>query len=122
MSFEGIDIKTYVFEMLHDKMYIRLQPVTSTSKKFIKDDGSEGELELPEKHHEETRLATVLAVGPDAADKGFDAGDIVVVTFMAGTVLHFPADDITDDTHRIVGYREILCRLHAPEKKILVEV
>ena len=116
------ELKNYVFEMLFDKMYIRLEAVKSTSKTIKKDDGGTVELELPEKHHEDTRIAAVLAVGPEAADKGFDAGDIVVVTFAAGAILHFPADNITDDTHRIVTVREILCKIHPPEKKRLVEV
>ena len=116
------ELKNYIFEMLFDKMYIRLEPVKSTSKTVKRDDGSEVELELPEKHHEDTRIAAVLAVGPEAAKVGFDAGDIVVVTFAVGAILHFPADNITDDTHRIVTVREILCKLHEPEKKRLVEV
>ena len=112
----------YVFEMLFDNIYVKLNPVTSESKKIVRDDGSETTLELPEKHHIETRIGTIVAVGPEAAEKGFDAGDLVVVTFMAGTILHFPADNITDDTHRIVGFREILARLHEPEPKRIVEV
>lgn len=115
-------VKNYIFEMLFDNMYVKLEPVKAESKDIVRDDGSITTLQLPEKHHTETRIGTVIAVGPDAAEKGFDAGDIVVVTFMAGTVLHFPADDITDDCHRIVGFREILAKLHEPEEKRIVEV
>ena len=102
-------------------MYIRLQPVGATSKTVKRDDGSSVELQLPEKHSEETRVAKVIAVGPDAAKQGFDAGDTVVVTFASGVILHFPADNITDDTHRIVSTREILMKIKEPEEKVLVE-
>lgn len=113
---------SYVFEMIDDKMYIRLQPVTSRVKEIKRDDGSVAELELPEKHSEDTRIGTVVAVGPDAAEKGFDAGDTVVVSFMAGLILHFPADNITDDTHRIIGYREVACKIIDDEEIIDAKV
>lgn len=112
----------YVFEMIDDKMYIRLQPVASTVKEVERDDGSIVKLELPEKHSEDTRIGKVVAVGPDAADKGFDAGDTVVVSFMAGLILHFPADNITDDTHRIIGYREVACKIIDEEEIVDAEV
>lgn len=111
----------YVFEMIDDKMYIRLEPVTSRIKEVKRDDGSIAKLELPEKHSEDTRIGRVVAVGPDAAERGFDAGDQVVVTFVAGAILHFPADNITDDTHRIISYREVLCKIIDDEEIVDAE-
>jgi len=98
-------------EMMHDKMYIRLNPIKAQSKRIERVDGTNVDLELPEVRSRETRIAKVLAVGPEAAEAGFDEGDLVVVTFMAGTVLHFAEYDITDDTHRIIGWREVLCKI-----------
>lgn len=113
---------SYIFEMIADKMYVRLNPVTSSSKTIERNDGTSVDLELPEKHHEETRIGRIVAVGPEAAAEGFDEGQMIVVTFMAGTILHFPADDITDDTHRIIGYREVLCRIVEEDEPVEAEI
>lgn len=65
---------------------------------------------LPEKHSEESRLGTVIAIG-DEVDKKFKVGDQILIAFFSGTVLHFPGEGLTDDTVRMITESEIMAKV-----------
>ena len=89
------------------RLLVQLNPVKSTSKKIKKDDGTEGELFLPDDHSEETRFGVILAAG-DGVDKKYKVGSRILVQFFSGTVLHFPGEGVVNDTIRMITQMEIM--------------
>ena len=65
-----------------------------------------GEVYLPDKHSEESRIGEIMAIGADVIDH--KVGDKVLVQFYAGVTIHLIAEGITDDTHRILNASNIL--------------
>jgi co-chaperonin GroES (HSP10) len=111
-----------------DRLYVRLGKVESGM--------SEGGIYLPDLHSEESRLGEVVDIGPDVNPKPykervlvevngkveekiativpeplFEIGDRVIIQFFSGTAIHIVSENILDDTHRIVGFREVLAKV-----------
>jgi co-chaperonin GroES (HSP10) len=61
---------------------------------------------LPDKHAEQSRIGTVLAVADDV--KGFKPGDKVFINFFSGTGVDYPDSGYQYDTHRFLSEVEIL--------------
>uniref|UniRef100_A0A6M3ISB1 Putative chaperonin n=1 Tax=viral metagenome TaxID=1070528 RepID=A0A6M3ISB1_9ZZZZ len=78
-----------------ERIYIKLDPMIDQVKKLF----------IPDEHKEQTRLATVLVVGPDV--KGFKPGDRVIVSWYAGIPISLPQYDLDPVRDRIVTEREI---------------
>ena len=89
------------------RLLIQLNRVKELSKKIERNDGTETELILPEKHSEETRTGIIIACGEDV-DKKFKPGDKILVAFFSGVTLHFPGESILDDTIRMITQSEIM--------------
>ena len=93
-----------------NRLLVQLNTIKEISKKIEKDDGTEGELILPQQHSEETRTAIIIACGDDV-DKKFKPGDKILVALFSGVTLHFPGEGITDDTIRMITHSEIMARV-----------
>jgi co-chaperonin GroES (HSP10) len=72
---------------------------------------SVGLIQLPEKHSERSRVATVSAVGEDV--KHIKVGDKVLISYYTGVFIHLPdlAYRGKEDLHRIVREDEILAKI-----------
>lgn len=84
------------------RLLIRLNPVEEKK--------TEGGVILPTRHSEESRLGTIIAIG-DEVNKKFKVGDQILVAFFSGTVLHFPAEGVLDDTIRMITESEIMAKM-----------
>lgn len=80
-----------------DRVIIKLRPVEE--RKY-------GSLYIPDKHSEPSRIADVMAVGPDV--KYYLTGDRVVVGYWSGIVVEFPEFKVSGDCLRVVREAEIL--------------
>jgi co-chaperonin GroES (HSP10) len=80
---------------------------------IILDDPKEsvGLIQLPEKHSERSRIATVAAIGEGVTH--FKVGDKVLISYYTGIFVHLPdlAYRSKEDLHRIVREDEILARI-----------
>jgi co-chaperonin GroES (HSP10) len=59
---------------------------------------------LPEKHKEQTRVGTVIAIG-DEVDR-YVPGDRILMSYYTGTVLHLMQLDMRDERHRMMSQEE----------------
>ena len=59
---------------------------------------------LPEKHKEQTRVGTVIAVG-DMVTR-YEPGDRILMSYYTGTVLHLMQLDMRDERHRMMSEEE----------------
>lgn len=69
-----------------------------------------GGIVIPDKHSELTRIAIVDAVGDGAKDQ-FKPGDIVMLGFNEGDVIHLVSERISDDTYRMVPSNSIQAKI-----------
>jgi co-chaperonin GroES (HSP10) len=103
------------------RVYVKLDKVEEKK--------SEGGILLPDKHSEESRLATILAIGDMVNEertrrrkwfqiwkrrKWIDGTEIkpgqrIVVQFYAGISLHMVTGGMLDDTRRLITESNILC-------------
>jgi co-chaperonin GroES (HSP10) len=96
-----------------DRIYVVLEPmVTSTTTTNRK--GESVTIELPENHHERSRIGLIKQVG-DAVTKYFP-GDRVLLSVYAGVRIHLIGRDIDgepidEDRHRIIRQEEIVATL-----------
>ena len=96
-----------------DRIFVILEPMvttTSITNKF----GETIELELPENHHERSRVGVVQQVG-DAVTK-FVPGDKVLLSTYAGVRVHLIGRDIDgmaidEDCFRIIRQEEVIAQL-----------
>lgn len=88
------------------RLLIQLNPVKAFSKEIIKNDGTKGEIVFPDNHSEESRIGIILAKGDEV--KGYEVGDKILIAFFSGTVLHFPGEDVLNDTIRMITQSEIM--------------
>ena len=75
----------------------------------VKEMKTEGGIILGDLHAEQTREGEILAVGGEVFD--FFRGEKIIISYNAGTVLHFPGSGVLDDTLRVISQHEILCKL-----------
>jgi len=66
----------------------------------VEEGKTDGGIILPDLHSEMSRLSTVLAIGNKVTR--YKKGDRVIVGFMGGTDLHFPAKGVLKDTYRLI--------------------
>lgn len=80
---------------------------------IILDDFQEkvGVLELPKKHTEQSRFATIKACGEDVEKSRFKVGDRILIGYGSGMRVHLIKYGITDDTHRIITSEEIWAKI-----------
>lgn len=76
----------------------------------IEEKKTEGGVILPDTHSQETRTGIIIAVGEEV-DKKYQPGDKIIIAFTSGTILHFPAEGILDDTIRITVQSEIMAKI-----------
>ena len=76
----------------------------------VEEKKTEGGIYLPDKHSEGTRLAKVLAKGTDAS-ADIEVGGIYAVDWFSGTVLHFVASGVLDDTLKLFSDSELMARI-----------
>lgn len=94
------------FTPLNNCLRVKLEPVKAKSKPITRNDGTETELWVPDKHQERSRIGEVLSKGPDVSDR-IAVGDIVAMHWNSGIVMHLTLDDY-DDTDRVIVEHEIL--------------
>lgn len=75
----------------------------------VKEKKTDSGLYLADLHSEQTREGEILAVGKEVFD--FFRGEKIIVSYNAGTVLHFPGSQILDDTLRVISQHEILAKI-----------
>lgn len=73
----------------------------------VEEEVTRGGIIMPAKHHEESRIGTIEAVGPEVTR--YSNGQRVVTTFYAGVALHLPKYGILNDTHRIIEEDAVQC-------------
>ena len=71
---------------------------------------SQGGIILPDQHSEGTRLAKVLAKGPDVSDR-IEVGAVYAVDWYSGIKLHFVSMGVLDDTKRLMSESELMARI-----------
>lgn len=65
---------------------------------------------LPGDRSEGTRLAKVMAKGPDVS-AAIEVGDIYAVQWFAGTVVNIAESNLLDNTHRLMGESELMAKV-----------
>ena len=96
-----------------DRIFVILEPMvksTTITNKF----GEQIEIDLPENHHERSRVGVIQQVG-EAVTK-YAPGDKVLLSTYAGVRIHLIGRllygiPIDEDCHRIIRQEEILCQL-----------
>ena len=76
--------------------------------------GEKIEIDLPENHHERSRVGVIQQCGPDV--DGYEPGDKVLLSTYAGVRIHLigrtiDGKEIDEDCYRIIRAEEILCKL-----------
>lgn len=96
-----------------DRMFCILEPMvksTTITNKF----GESIELDLPENHHERSRVGVVQKVGDEVTK--FVPGDKVLLSTYAGVRIHLIGRDIDgmpidEDCFRIIRQEEVIAQL-----------
>jgi hypothetical protein len=100
----GDNYPSLTVEMTEDRCYIILDKMVEFSGTII----------MPELHSEQSRKATVMAVGPEVNE--YAVGDRVIVPYIIGHKLHLVEHGIgtgkEETRHRIVRQGEILFKVH----------
>ncbi len=96
-----------------DRCYVVLTPMVKT-KKITNKFGEEIEIELPENHHERSRIGEIKQVGEKVTR--YRPGDMVLLSVYAGVRIHLigkeiDGEQIDEDRHRIIREEEVLCLL-----------
>ena len=94
-----------------DRIFVALEPMVTTTTKTL-NDGRVVTINLPEQHHERSRIGVIRQVG-DEVDL-YKVGDRVLLSTYAGVRIHLIGRDIDgepidEDRHRIIRQEEILC-------------
>ena len=94
-----------------DRCYVKLEPMITTKTVTMKD-GSQVTIDLPENHHERSRIGVIRQVGDDV--DLYKVGDRVLLSTYAGVRIHLigreiDGEPINEDLHRIIRQEEILC-------------
>ncbi len=71
---------------------------------------SAGGVILPGDRSEGTRLAKVLAKGPDVSD-AIEIGGIYAIQWFTGTVVNIAESNLLDNTHRLISESELMARV-----------
>ena len=100
------------------RLLVRLDKVGATVIKTVtrETDGQEVDIHAPEKHREESRLGTVLAIG-HKCEKHWRTGDRILVSFHVGTVIDLLAEGANDDTFRVINEDNIMGKLATKEEE-----
>lgn len=99
------------------RLLVKLDRVEETViKELVKDDGEKMTLYAPDKHCEETRLGTLLAIG-HKCEKHWKVGDRIVMSFQSGTVIDLLRESATDDTIRMVSEENVMGALMTKEEE-----
>lgn len=98
----------------NDRIFVILEPMVKT-KKIIGKDGSVIEIDLPENHHERSRIGVIQQCGPGVV--GYVPGDRVLLSTYAGVRIHLigrqiDGQEIDEDCFRIIRQEEILARFY----------
>ena len=80
------------------RVFVELIPVSERQ--------TSGGIWLPDKHAEQSRIGTVLAVADDVPS--IKVGDKVFINFFSGTGVDYPDSGYHYDTHRFLAETEIL--------------
>ena len=75
----------------------------------VKEMKTEGGIYIQDMHSEQTREGEILAVGDEVFN--FFRNERIIISYNAGTVLHFPGSQILDDTLRVISQHEILAKI-----------
>lgn len=99
-------------EVSGDRIFVILEPMVKT-KKIVNKFGEEIEIDLPENHHERSRIGVIQQCGPEVV--GYFPGDRVLLSTYAGVRIHLigrqiDGKEIDEDLYRIVRQEEILCK------------
>ena len=100
-------------EVTGDRIFCILEPMVKT-KTIENKFGEKIEIDLPENHHERSRVGVIQQCGPDVF--GYYPGDKVLLSVYAGVRIHLigrqiDGKDIDEDCFRIIRSEEILCKL-----------
>lgn len=101
-------------EVSGDRIFCILEPMVKT-KMVPGPGGTTIEIELPENHHERSRIGVIQQCGPEV--KGYVPGDRVLLSTYAGVRIHLigrqiDGKDIDEDCYRIIRQEEILCKFY----------
>lgn len=99
------------------RMLVRLNKVEEYAHKFKNEDGSEGQIIMPDKHAELTRIGIVEEVGEKV--RGWKKGDLFLCDFSAGSVVDSPklaALKPSQDTLRIIVQEDIWAKVIEEEE------
>jgi len=96
-----------------DRIFVILEPMVTT-KKVTNKFGEDVEIELPENHHERSRIGVIQQVGEDVTD--YKVGDKVLLSVYAGVRIHLIGREIDgkpidEDCYRIIRAEEIIATL-----------
>lgn len=96
-----------------DRLFIILEPMV-THKTIVGKDGRESRIELPENHHERSRIGVVQQVGNKVTR--YVPGDKVLISTYGGVRIHLigrqiDGQDIDEDCYRIIREEEVVCQL-----------
>ena len=96
-----------------DRCFVILEPMVTT-KTITNKFGEAVEIELPENHHERSRIGVIQQVGPEVRD--YFPGDRVLLSTYAGVRIHLigrqiDGKDIDEDCYRIIRAEEIIATL-----------
>ncbi len=80
----------------------------------VEEKKTEGGIIIPDKHSEGTRLAKVIAKGPDVS-KDIEIGSIWAIQWHAGEALHFTTIGMLDDTMRLISESELMAKIEEDE-------
>jgi co-chaperonin GroES (HSP10) len=85
------------------------------TKKITNMRGEEIEIDLPENHHERSRIGVIQQCGPEVVE--YAPGDRVLLSTYAGVRIHLigrqiDGNEIDEDCYRIIRQEEILAKLY----------
>jgi co-chaperonin GroES (HSP10) len=97
-----------------DRIFVILEEMVTSKTVYDKVAGKEIKIELPEQHHERSRVGIVQQVG-DAVTR-YKPGDKVLLSTYAGVRIHLigrqiDGKDIDEDCYRIIRQEEIIAVL-----------
>ena len=76
----------------------------------VEEKKTEGGIILPDQHSEGTRLAKVIAKGPDVSDR-IEVDGVYAVDWFSGSALHFVTLGILDDTMRMMSESDLMAKI-----------
>jgi len=96
-----------------DRMFVVLEPMVTTTT-ITRPGGEKIVIDLPENHHERSRIGVVKQVGSDVID--YHPGDRVLLSVYAGVRIHLigreiDGEPIDEDRFRIIRQEEVVATL-----------